>query len=317
MNGGNQTLITEFILIGLSQNQVTKNLLFALFFFIYIVTICGNVILISTVISSPHLHTPMYYFLCHLSFIDLFYSTCIAPKMLQDLIRPGKGKISYVICVLQMNISLLLGDTEYILLAVMAYDRYVAICFPLRYMVIMSWRRCKNITIIVWFGCFLCFVLPTISNQRPICKGNVINHFVCEIIAMVKLVCGDTSYEEAKITFASLFTLLVPFSFIVATYVCIIRSVLKIQTEDGRTKAFSTCASHLTVVIMSYGTCMTFIYLGQAKHLPNKHKVFTVFYVVVTPMLNPLIYSLRNNEVKGAFLKLICANKKITALPAR
>uniref|UniRef100_A0A8C5MXM5 Olfactory receptor n=1 Tax=Leptobrachium leishanense TaxID=445787 RepID=A0A8C5MXM5_9ANUR len=310
MEENNQTAITEFILIGLSQNPMAKNLLFVLFLFVYVVTVCGNVTLICTVIANAHMHTPMYYFLCHLSFIDLFFSSSTVPKMLLDMICINGGRISYMGCVLQMNISLFLGETECILLAVMAYDRYIAICHPLHYMVIMSWRRCKYTMVIVWLGCFGCTVVPTISGQRPICKGNVINHFVCEVIALLKLVCGDTSYEEAKITLGSFFTLLVPFAFIITTYLCIIRSMLKIHSVDGRMKTFTTCTSHITVVVLFYGTSMT-LYLGQAKHLTNKHKVITVFYAVVTPMLNPLIYSLRNNEVKGAFMKTICANKKI------
>ncbi|XP_053316495.1 olfactory receptor 5V1-like [Spea bombifrons] len=303
MENENQTVIKEFILTGLSQDRRTQILLFVLFLFMYLLTILGNILLICAVIANSRMHTPMYYFLCQLSFLDLFYSTSTVPKLLLDLISTMGGRISYIGCIAQMNTCLFLGETECILLAVMAYDRYVAICFPLRYTVIMSWRICKNISVIVWLGSFACSILPTVSSLRPICKGNQIDHFVCEIIALMKLVCGDTSVDEAKIIFASFFTLLVPFAFIVASYMCIIASILKIHSVDGRTKAFSTCGSHLTVVLMFYGTSMS-LYLGPTKHISKKHKYVTVFYGVVTPMLNPLIYSLRNHEVKVAVWKV-------------
>ncbi|XP_053316491.1 olfactory receptor 2K2-like [Spea bombifrons] len=303
----NQTVITEFILTGLSQNQTTKKLLFVLFLLVYILTIFGNIFLICAVIANSRMHTPMYYFLCNLSFLDLLYTLSTVPKLLSDLLSAGRGRISYIGCSLQMNISLFLGETECILLAVMAYDRYIAICFPLRYMVIMSWRICKNITVVVWLGSFACSILPTVSSLRPICKGNQINHFICEVIALMKLVCGDTSFDESKIIFASFFTLLVPLAFILVSYMCIIASILKIHSAEGRTKAFSTCASHLTVVLMFYGTSMS-LYLGPTKQVSQKHKYISVVYVVVTPMLNPLIYSLRNNEVKGAFRKMLNRN---------
>ncbi|KAM8953310.1 olfactory receptor 13F1-like [Pelodytes ibericus] len=307
MEDGNQTIVTEFILTGLSHNRTIQLVLFVLFLLMYTVTICGNIILICVVISSPHMHTPMYYFLCHLSFLDLFYSSSTVPKLLTDLIIIGGGRISYIGCLFQMNVSLFLGETECILLAVMAYDRYVAICFPLRYMVIMSWTRCKNICVCVWLGSFVCSILPTVSNQLAICNGNTINHFLCELIALLKLVCGDASFDQAQIIFGSLFTLVAPFAFILASYICIVISIIKMSSVDGRTKAFSTCASHLTVVFMFYGTSMS-MYLGPTKYASQRHKFVSVFYVIVTPMLNPLIYSLRNNEVKGAFIKLLNKN---------
>ncbi|XP_053316492.1 olfactory receptor 2B2-like [Spea bombifrons] len=303
MENENQTVVKEFILTGLSQDRRTRILLFVLFLFMYLLTVFGNILLICAVIANSRMHTPMYYFLCQLSFLDLFYSTSAVPKLLLDLISTIGGRISYIGCIAQMNTCLFLGETECILLAVMAYDRYVAICFPLRYMVIMSWRICKNITVVVWLGSFACSVLPTVSSLRPICKGNQIDHFICEIIALMKLVCGDTSFDEAKIIFASFFTLLVPLAFILVSYMCIIASIWKIHSTNGRTKAFSTCASHLTVVLMFYGTSMS-LYLGPTKQFSKKHKYITVFYVIVTPMLNPLIYSLRNNEVKSAVMKV-------------
>ncbi|XP_053316510.1 olfactory receptor 13-like [Spea bombifrons] len=307
----NQTSVTEFILIGLSQEPRTRVLLSVLFLIIYLVTIFGNLILICTVIVTPRMHTPMYYFLCNLSFLDLFYSSCTIPKMLCDMIFSVRGRISLIGCMMQMSTSLFLGETECILLAVMAYDRYVAICFPLRYMVIMSWRMCKNITIIVWLGSFLSTHIPTIIKPLTFCGGNKVNNFVCESISLLKLVCGDTSFHETMILCGSLLTSLAPFAFILVSYACVITSILKMQPTDGKTKAFSTCASHLTVVLMFYGTSMS-VYLGPTKNVSGKQKYVTVIYSVVTPMLNPLIYSLRNNDVKVALRNILRKNKEHT-----
>ncbi|XP_063297650.1 olfactory receptor 2A7-like [Pelobates fuscus] len=304
MENSNQTQVTEFILDGLSRDRRTQLFLFVLFLLMYVITVFGNTALIGTVIASPKMHTPMYYFLCHLSFLDLFYSLSIIPKMLLDMVSVEGGRISLIGCMIQMCTCLFLGQTECILLAVMAYDRYIAICFPLRYTVIMSWKLCKNITVIVWLGSFLQTSLPIISQPPNFCHEKHINHFVCEILAVLKLACGNIHLFEKMIFFGSLFTLLVPFVFISGTYICIILSVLKIQSVDGRNKAFSTCASHLTVVCMFYGTSMT-MYLGPIKNASEKHKYVTIIYGTITPMLNPLIYSLRNNEVKKYLKKLL------------
>ncbi|KAM8953311.1 olfactory receptor 2A7-like [Pelodytes ibericus] len=208
-----------------------------------------------------------------------------------------------------MNLSLFLGEIECVLLAVMAYDRYVAICFPLRYMAIMTWRLCKNITVFIWLGSFLLTFIPPILKPPVFCRKNKVDHFVCESVAMLKLISGDTRFYEVMIFLGSLVTLVTPFVFILATYVCIIISILKIKSVDGRTKAFSTCASHLTVVLMFYGTSMT-MYLGLGKIFPESQKHVSLIYGVVTPMLNPLIYSLRNSDVKVAVKK--SWNKRLT-----
>ncbi|KAM4771267.1 olfactory receptor 2A7-like [Rhinophrynus dorsalis] len=204
-----------------------------------------------------------------------------------------------------MSTALFLGEAECLLLAVMAFDRYVAICLPLRYTVIMSWKICKNTTVFVWVGSFLSTTLPTIVKPAVFCRENKVNHFLCEVLAILKLACGDTSTYEVTIFLQSLLTIFAPFAFIVVSYICIVISVLKIHSVDGRSKAFSTCVSHLTVVLMFYGTSMT-MYLGPTNHFsPNQEKYFAVIYGIVTPMLNPLIYSLRNNEVKVAVRKIL------------
>ncbi|XP_063296760.1 olfactory receptor 2A7-like [Pelobates fuscus] len=233
--------------------------------------------------------------------------------MLLDMISVGGGRISLTGCMLQMVIGLFLGETEFILLAVMAYDRYIAICFPFRYMVIMSWKRCKNVIIVVWVGSFLLTFLPYVSQQHTFCKGNKINHFVCESIALLKLVCEDTFFDETMVFFGSLLTILVPFAFILVTYICIIIAIIKIKSSDGRTKAFSTCVSHLTVVCMFYGTSMS-MYLGPTKHVSEKHKFICIIYAIVTPMLNPLIYSLRNQDVNGEIRKLFIKSMPFLAV---
>ncbi|OCT81528.1 hypothetical protein XELAEV_18028351mg [Xenopus laevis] len=286
-------------------------LLFMLFFPIYILTMIGNIILIYTVVQTRSMHTPMYYFLCNLAFLDLFFSTSTVPKLLVDLLVV-EGRISYIGCMLQMCISLSLGMIESILLAVIACDRFLAICNPLRYTVIMSWKRCKNIIAFIWIFSFLSVILPTVLKPPYFCREKIINHFLCEVLALIKLACGDTSSYETSLFFQSLFTILTPFSFIVMSYICILKSVLKIRSVEGRTKAFSTCASHLTVVIMFYVPILNF-YLGPSINFSsNKEKYLAIFYGILTPMLNPLIYSLRNSEVKKAVSRILICSVQIS-----
>uniref|UniRef100_A0A8C5P9Y5 Olfactory receptor n=1 Tax=Leptobrachium leishanense TaxID=445787 RepID=A0A8C5P9Y5_9ANUR len=297
MNNESESDVTEIILVGFSHNLQTQRLLLGFSLLMYKLTVFGNIILTCIIITSPpHLHTPMYYFLCNLSFLDFFYSTGTVPKLLQDLISTGGGRISHTGCLLQLLSSLFLGQTECILLGVMAYDRYIAICFPLRYMVIMSWKKCNTIAITVWTGTFLNVTVPMIIKPPKFCKNTNINHYFCEVIVVLKLICENRFYENI-VTIATLFSTLIPLGFILLSYICIIRAVLKIHSAAGRNKTFSTCASHLTVVFMFYGASMT-MYLGATKNPSTKTKFISLMYMVVTPMLNPMIYSLRNNDVK-------------------
>ncbi|XP_069830433.1 olfactory receptor 13C9-like [Dendropsophus ebraccatus] len=268
----------------------------------YMVIVLGNSFLIFTLILSPQLHTPMYYFLCNLSFIDLCFTSCNLPKTLVDIICNTRT-ISVMGCLTQMNLGLLLGVAECILLAVMAYDRYIAICFPLHYTTIMSRRVCGYITVIMWSGCFYFSFSPTIIKPLVFCQGNKLDHVACEILVVLELACGDLSVTKLLLFVHSFIVLLSPVIFIVVTYICIIASILKIHSGQGRSKAFSTCASHLTVVIMFYGTSLT-MYMGQSKFSSNR-KYISLGYKIVTPALNPLIYSLRSNEVKGTFKKIL------------
>ncbi|KAM3931090.1 olfactory receptor 5V1-like [Leptodactylus fuscus] len=303
MELGNRTLVTEFILLGLSQNLQICIFLFVMFFKIYIVTILGNGLLICTVIVSPKLHTPMYYFLCNLSFLDLCYSSNSVPRFLTDLLSK-KRSISVVMCMAQMNIGLILGGIECVLLAVMAYDRYIAICYPLRYTVIMSWRVCRYITVIMWLGIFILSTFPPILRPLVFCKENRLHHFFCDILLLLEVACGDISLYKISILVVGIFTLVASPVFIIGSYSFIIISVLKIQSSRGRSKAFSTCASHLTVVLLFFGTCMI-MYLGQTKSFSPYVKYISIIYMVITPVINPMIYSLRNNEVKKSFRKIL------------
>ncbi|XP_056418918.1 olfactory receptor 13C9-like [Hyla sarda] len=306
MDYGNQTLLKELILIGFgldwSQYQKTRILICIVFLFMYMLIILGNSFLVFTVIVSPKLHTPMYYFLCHLSFIDLCFTSSTIPKFLHDIMY-NTGIISVTGCLVQMNISLFLGIAECLLLAVMAYDRYIAICSPLYYTIIMSWRVCVYITVIMWSVSLVSSTIPTLIKPLVFCRENKLNHFACENLVVLEQACGDLSTTKFFTFVQSFFILLSPFIFIVVTYICIISAILKISSAQGRSKSFSTCASHLTVVIMFYGTILT-TYTAQSK-LSSNLKYISISYGGVTPFLNPLVYSLRNNEVKGAFKKLL------------
>ncbi|XP_056418913.1 olfactory receptor 13C9-like [Hyla sarda] len=302
MDYGNQTLLKELILIGLTQNPKTRIFLSVLFLFLYMVIVLGNSFLIFTVILSPQLHTPMYYFLCNLSFIDLCFTSCTIPKQLFNMFSNTRT-ISVTGCLAQMSLGISIVVAEVILLAVMAYDRYIAICFPLYYTTIMRLRICGYITVIIWLGSLYFSLSPTLIKPLVFCKGNTLDHLACEILVVIELACGDLSATKLILFIQSVFILASPLVFIVVTYICIIASLLKIHSAQGKSKAFSTCASHLTVVVIFYGTTLT-AYIGQAK-FTSSLKYIALNYGIVTPVLNPLIYSLRNNDVKEAFKKIL------------
>ncbi|XP_072000368.1 olfactory receptor 13C9-like [Engystomops pustulosus] len=303
MESTNQTVITDFILVGFSWNLQICVVLFLMFLIIYILIILGNIFLIFTIIVSPRLHTPMYYFLCNLSFLDLCFSSCSVPKLLFDMFSKMR-RISVIGCLIQMNIGQFLGGTECILLAVMAYDRYIAICFPLRYTVIMSWRVCRYITVTMFIGIFIVTTVPTVYRPLVFCKHNTLSHFACEILALLEVACGDLSFYKITILVVCTFTLLSSPLFILVSYICIIMSILKIHSSSGRSKAFSTCASHLVVVLMFFGTSLT-MYMASGNSSVTNLKYINLFYAVFTPLLNPFIYSLRNKEVKEALQKCL------------
>ncbi|XP_043728810.1 olfactory receptor-like protein OLF3 [Cervus elaphus] len=305
MGADNQTWVREFILLGLSSDWDTQVALFILFSVTYLLTLLGNVLIVLLIRLDGRLHTPMYFFLSNLSLVDVSYATSIVPQMLAHFLAEHKG-IPCVSCAAQLFFSLGLGGTEFVLLAVMAYDRYVAVCDPLRYPVIMHGGLCARLAITSWLsGSVNSLVQTTITFQLPMCTNKYIDHISCEILAVVRLACVDTSSNEVAIMVSSIVLLMTPFCLVLLSYIRIVSTILKIQSTEGRKKAFHTCASHLTVVVLCYGmTIFTYI---QPNSSPSvlQEKLISVFYAILMPVLNPMIYSLRNKEVKGAWQKLL------------
>ncbi|KAM4771270.1 olfactory receptor 5AP2-like [Rhinophrynus dorsalis] len=298
----NQTIVTEFILLGFSNNLGTNITLFLIFFVIYVITVIGNSLIIVIIVITSTLHKPMYFFICNLSFLDLAYLSASVPKFLADIFA-HKRSISFGACTLQMNVYLFLGETECLLLALMAYDRYAAICHPLYYHVLMSWKICYKMTAMIFIMSFVMADVPSLAMPVTFCFSNRINHFMCDILAVLKLACGDLHSSELLIFSFSFITLLLPFGLIIVTYLCIISSVLKMHSV-GRSKAFSTCTSHVTVVVLYFGSAMIMFFGPPSNYSSDLQKYISIFYLVITPMLNPLIYSLKNKEVKEAIIKL-------------
>ncbi|XP_006887241.1 PREDICTED: olfactory receptor-like protein OLF3-like [Elephantulus edwardii] len=305
MGTDNQTWGTEFILLGLSKDWGTQVSLFAIFLVMYLATVLGNVLIVLLIRLDSRLHTPMYFFLTNLSIVDVSYATSIVPQLLVHLLSERKV-IPYLSCAAQLFFSLGLGGIEFVLLAVMAFDRYVAVCDPLRYSAIMHGGLCARLAISSWVGGSINSLLHTIITfQLPTCTNKLIDHISCETLAVVRLACVDTSSNEVAIMVSSIVLLMTPFLLVLLSYIRIISTILKIQSSEGRRKAFHTCASHLTVVALCYGMAI-FTYI-QPRSSPSvlQEKLISLFYAVLTPMLNPMIYSVRNKEVKGAWQKLL------------
>ncbi|XP_078502812.1 olfactory receptor 5AR1-like [Lissotriton helveticus] len=301
----NHTLVAEFILVGFTDDPALQVILFGLFFSVYLITLLGNMGIILIIWNSPALQTPMYFFLSHLSFTDLCYSTVITPNMLANFLRQKKS-ISVMGCAAQMYFFASLATIENLLLAVMAYDRYVAICHPLLYSTIMRSRICLQMVIMVYTCGYSTALIHTVLTVRlTFCGSNLINHFYCDVPPVLSLACVN-AYQSKAVIFA-LAVLLGTGSLLVTllSYTYIIVTILGISSSTGRRKAFSTCASHLTAVGLFYVTVL-FIYLRPpSSYSETQNKVVSVFYAIVIPMLNPMIYSLRNREVKEAFRKVL------------
>ncbi|XP_062993064.1 olfactory receptor 2D3-like [Elgaria multicarinata webbii] len=305
MGAENHTSLSEFILVGLSNHRKTQILLFVVILIIYTFTLVGNLVIIMLVRADPHLHTPMYFFLTHLSGLEICYVSSTVPQMLAHLLS-GNGTISFTRCAAQMYIALSLGSTEGLLLGIMAYDRYLAICHPLLYAIAMDKWRQLQLTSASWAGGFLLSMMNVGCTLRlPFCGPNHINHFFCELPVVLRLSCGDTHLTEAIIFGAAILILVVPLSVILTSYGLILSSILQMQSAAGRSKAFSTCASHLAVVTLFYGTVISMYMRPRSGTTPDHDKKIAVFYIVVTPLLNPIIYTLRNKDVHGAVAKVL------------
>ncbi|XP_007957249.1 olfactory receptor 8H1-like [Orycteropus afer afer] len=301
----NNTNVSAFILMGLTDSEEMRLVLFSLFLLIYLVTVLGNAGMILLIHLDLQLHTPMYFFLSHLSFLDLSYSTVINPKTLDNLLTSTKY-ISLVGCFTQMYFFISLAATECFLLSSMAFDRYVAICNPLQYSVFMSVTLCRSLITASYVMAFSeTFVIVLSMNTLHFCDSNVIHHFFCDVSPILVLSCTDAHNTEITIFILGGFTAVVSISTISVSYVAILSTILQIKSTSGKRKAFSTCASHLLGVSIFYGT-MIFTYLKPSKSYSlGKEQVSSVFYSIVIPMLNPLIYSLRNKAVKNALIRVM------------
>ncbi|XP_030043521.1 olfactory receptor 10A7-like [Microcaecilia unicolor] len=300
----NQTLMSEFILLGFSDlSSHAQKFLFVLLLLFYILAVLGNLLVFSILTIDPVLHTPMYFFLRNLSFLEICFTTVTVPKTLVTILSEDRS-ISFLGCALQMYFFFFLGCEECMLLGIMAYDRYVAICKPLHYSTVMSNIRCVYMAVGSWITCIvLQFGQVTFLFSLPFCKSNEIHHFFCDIPPILRLSCTDTYLNDIVRLTASVLFLLIPFLIILSSYIYIVSTVLRMNSKAGRSKAFSTCASHLTAVTLFYGTTML-VYLQPSGGYVDE-RVFAVFYCSINPMLNPLIYSLRSKEVTGSLKRKI------------
>uniref|UniRef100_A0A8C4WRH0 Olfactory receptor n=1 Tax=Gopherus evgoodei TaxID=1825980 RepID=A0A8C4WRH0_9SAUR len=333
----NQTTVTEFLLLGFSDIRELQILHFMVFLLLYLISLLGNLLIITAIALDHHLHIPMYFFLMNLSILDLGFISVTIPKSMANSLMNTRS-ISYSGCVTQIFLVVVFVSAGFAILTVMAYDRYVAICQPLHYEIVMNRRACVQMAASAWISGILYSALHTRNTfAMSFCGGNMVDQFFCEIPQILKLACSDSYHFEVRflifsmclasscfvsiiVSYVQIFKAVMitlvsfilvsldspcPFLLTVTSYVCIIATILRIPSTTGRQKAFSTCSSHLIVVTLFYGTLMTVYLLPKSNTLKALNKVFSVFYTVLTPMLNPLIYSLRNKEVKETLRKVI------------
>ncbi|XP_029437362.1 olfactory receptor 1F1-like [Rhinatrema bivittatum] len=301
----NQTTYGEFILLGFSNIPQYQTVLFVVFLLILLITLLGNSVIITILSLSPQLHNPMYFFLGNLSFLDICLILVTVPQMLKNFLVEKKT-ISFAGCMAQMHFFLTFCSAEEFLLAVMAYDRYVAICNPMHYTMLMRKRFCIQLVVGSWVTATLDAILNTVLTSRlSFCGPNEINHFLCEMAPLFKLSCSDTFLNEMVIFTEGTLVVMGSFSFILVSYVRIITAILKIHSSERRIKAFSTCSSHLVVVTLYFGTLIFMYFRPSSSYSLTTDKVASMMYGNLVPMLNPFIYSLRNNEVKRALRRAV------------
>ncbi|XP_066483955.1 olfactory receptor 10A5-like, partial [Tiliqua scincoides] len=301
---GNQSIVKNFLLLGFSNLPGLEGLFFSIFLMVYLLTLIGNMLIMIVTLADQALHSPMYFFLRNLSFLEICYTSVIIPNMLDNFLAEDKT-ISFIACSFQMSIALITGAAECFLLAAMAYDRYVAICQPLHYVLIMNNKVCFGLVAASWLA-----GIPVQLGQSVLvftscfCDSNKINHFFCDIPALLSLICGDTSINEQVALMEVVLLGVIPFTLIFTSYLFIGSTILKIPSVEGRHKAFSTCSSHLLVVLLLYGSGMTVYLKPKSSHSLDTDKLLSLFYTILPPLLNPLIYSLRNKEFQVALRKL-------------
>ncbi|XP_043727742.1 LOW QUALITY PROTEIN: olfactory receptor 9A4-like [Cervus elaphus] len=297
----NHSSATEFCLLGFPGSQELHHILFAVFFLFYSVTIMGNTIIIVIICVDKHLHSPMHFFLGHLSVLEMLTTSIIVPVMLWGLLLPGMQTISLAACVAQLFMYLALGTTEFALLGVMAVDRYVAVCNPLRYNTIMNSHTCISVVIGSWVFGFLSEIWPVYATfQFTFCKSNVLDHFFCDRGQLLKLSCDDTVFTEFVLFLMAIFIIIGSLVPTIVSYTYIISTILRIPTASGRRKAFSTCASHFTFVVIGYGSCLFLYVKPKQTQAAEYNKTVSLLIFVLTPLLNPFIFTLRNDKVKQA-----------------
>ncbi|XP_052051991.1 olfactory receptor 1468-like [Apodemus sylvaticus] len=308
MLGNNQTAISQFLLLGLPIPKEHQLLFYVLILAMYLTSVLGNLIIVILIILDSHLHTPMYLFLSNLSLTDLGFSSVTTPQLLLNM-QSQVPSIPYAECLTQVYFFLFFAALENFLLVTMAYDRYVAICFPLHYTSIMSPKLCVSLALLSWVLTTFYAMLHTLLLTRlSFCENNVIPHFFCDLSAILKLACSDIHINELMILIIGGLVVILPFLIIIVSYACIVSSILKVPSTRRIHKLFSTCGSHLCVVSLFYGTIIVLYLCPSSNNSTLRDTIMSLMYTVVTPMLNPFIYSLRNRDMKGALKRLFQKN---------
>ncbi|XP_004459219.1 olfactory receptor 6C74-like [Dasypus novemcinctus] len=302
---GNHTRVTMFILAGLTDDPQLKVVSFTFLLFTYLLSITGNLVIITLTLLDAHLKTPMYFFLRNFSFLEISYTSTCIPKLLVCM-ATGDKTISYNCCVAQVFFAILLGASEFYLLAAMSYDRYVAICKPLHYTTIMNSKVCTQLVLSTWLAGFFVIFPPLLMGiNLDFCASNIVDHFYCTTTPLLQISCTDTRLLETMGFISALVTLLVTLVLVIISYINIALTILKIPSTQQRKKAFSTCSSHMIVISISYGSCIVMYIRPSVKERMSFNKGIAVLNTSVAPLLNPFIYTLRNQQVKKAFMNMV------------